>query len=421
MSKVDKYLNRAKEFYINCNFVDALNYIGQVVPSERSYDYWVLACEVNLSLNKFKEADEAISNAIHINNTESKVWYLKAKVSIGLNNYKKALRASKRALSIEENQEYRQLYDEICNELCLKREVNTNRSSQVYLFNYPNKINNMSLLTKSNSIQLLDEKRMPLNVYQNMLNYIVENPINKTSYFTGDIYHKLEEFTKCFVNLSYDSLEEEQGTYIFNTVVIDNNLNKSFKIATLIHELAHHLLSEIFEQVIMYVFDSQKTDIIEAFAYYALFYKEEYILLNEYCAHTVECHFMPYSIDNYESFNNLLNNYDLSNPSDLKKIDDAIILGNTFSFDIIYMLELFITSKLKDEIKIQYVKDGLHNTYQLGSKFKTKEKYSEDAKISLIHSILVTALINIKTTFSYSDIQRFKEYFRNANNNQQLF
>lgn len=421
MSRFNEYLNRAKDSYSDNNFQDALKYIKQVVISERSYDYWVFACEVNLSLNKFKEADENISNAIHMDNTKSKAWYLKAKASIGLKNYKKALRALKRALSIEKNQEYFQLYSEVCTELGIKIDVNNYDNSQACSFNYPNRINNLVLITKGNNIQLLREKKIPLKVYQSMLDYIVKDAINKTCNFNGDIYHKIEEFTKCFVNLSYESQDEKMGYYIFNNVVVDINSNDSFKIATLIHELAHHLLSEIFEQVIMYVFNSQKTDIIEAFAYYALFYKDEYILLNEYCAHTVECHFMPYKWNNYESFNKLLNNYDLTDPEDLRKIDDAIILANTFALDIIYMLEQFINSELNDEIKVQYLNDGLYNTYHLGSKFKTIEKYSEDAKISLIHSILVNALIHIKTTFSYADIQRFKNNFRNANKNLKSF
>lgn len=417
MSKWDIYLNRTKNFYNN-NFQEVIDTVKQVFPNEMGYDYWILLCELNLSLNKYDEADEAISNAIHINNTKSRAWYLKAKVSIGLNNYKKALRASKRALSIEKNSEYERLYLMICNELGIKVGENSNKNSQLHSFNYPKKINNMVFLTNSDNIHLLNEKKMSNVVYRNMLDYIVEMPINKLCDSTQDIFYKIEEFTRCFVNINYSSLDEKQGSYIFNNVTIDDSLNDSFKIATLIHELAHHLLSEIFEQVVMYVFDSRKTDIIEAFAYYALFYKDEYILLNEYCAHVVECYFMPYNQGNYESFNKLLDNYDLSNSDDLKIIDDAIILGNTFALDIIYMLEKFISPKLKDEIKIQYVKDGLHNTYQLGTEFKTNEKYSENAKISLIHSILTDALINIKTTFSYADIYAFKDSFKNANKNR---
>ena len=54
----------------------------------------------------------------------------------------------------------------------------------------------------------------------------------------------------------------------------------------------------------MYVFQSQETDTIQAFAWYGLTKNVYWLLMNEYCAHTVECHYMK--LKNYESFNNIL-------------------------------------------------------------------------------------------------------------------
>ena len=412
------YFNKSKEYYENSNFKEVLNNLKKAVPYENSHEYWMLICEVNLSSNKFNEADDAINNAIHINNNSARAWYLKSRTSLGLMNYKKALRASERALSIKDKSEYRELNQNIRNFLNMDlKDYNDTAhvQNQLFTMDYANRYDNMVIFVNSENFQLLENKKFTNDIYYPILESVIDEGIlNKD--ISGDIFTKIIKFSECFVNIGYKQEGEAHGTYICNTVKIDNRLNTSRKIGAFIHELAHHFLSEIFEQAIMYVFDSVKTDTIEAFAWYAISQKPEWLLMNEYCAHTVECYFMPYDGKNYESFNKVLKeNFNPNDSTDLEMIERATVIGNTFAQDIIRMLNMFLTDDLKDEIKIQYVKDRLYSTRYFGTEYLTNRKFVDEYKFDLINKILKKALWDIKINFSYAQLYYFKESFKKAN------
>jgi len=155
----------------------------------------------------------------------------------------------------------------------------------------------------------------------------------------------------------------------------------------------------------MYLFDSVKTDAIEAFAWYALNFKEEYHLMNEYCAHTVENYFMPFHYKNYESFNQVLKEFDLTKSEDIEKINYATRLGNTFAQDIIYMLNKYFDDKIKKQIMKQFVLDGYNFYLFTGTKYKTNEFFYDDVKFDNINLLLIETTIYIKTHFAIFDLR----------------
>ena len=414
--KFSEYLRNSTNLYKNNDLKDVFNYIKTVIPYENYFEFWFISCEIYLSLKKFKEADEAISNAIHINSNSAKAWYLKAKSLIGLMDYENALKSTNNALSIEFKSEYLELNQNILKFLNINLKDST--YNNFFNFNYTNKEDNIVTLVNDNNIQIFSQKKLTSSIYYSILNKVIDNVLYKINIGQEDIYSKIINFAAELVNLNYKHDGESHGTYIFNTVEIDERLLVSQQIAALIHEIAHHLLSEIFEQCLMYIFNSVKTDTIEAFAWYAISQKPEYILMNEYCAHTVECYFMPYSGNNYESFNKVLNeNFNLNDFQDIKKINKATKIGNTFAQDIIFMLNKFFTEDLKNEIKIQYAKDRLYYSRHLGTEFLTKEAFNEQYKLTLINNILKEAFIDIKLNFSYAQLFQFKESFRRENMN----
>ncbi len=78
------------------------------------------------------------------------------------------------------------------------------------------------------------------------------------------------------------------------------------QIATLIHELSHHLLAEIHEQILMYFWEVEKTYEIEVFVQYILASGTVHLMNGIYLPHAVEGRFIPHGYQNYGSFNSIL-------------------------------------------------------------------------------------------------------------------
>lgn len=361
-------------------------------------------CEECLAEKSFKKADEAISNAIHINRDSPYAWYLKAKVSIGLLDYENALEACRNAISIDRKGEYIKLKENIENFIDLQ-------DDDLALVGYPNKIDNMVVLTSSKNIRLLSNRKPNRMVYINILDSIKEDICNNDS--SGeDIYLKVKELSQSFIDLDFipnssNNPRRVVGAYGFKRAAIDSNSCKTVQIGSMIHELAHHLLFEIFKNVIMYVYESQNTDTIEAFGWYSLTSNVYWLLMNEYCAHTVECYYMH--LNNYESFNNILR---IKKDLDLNKVKKAVELGNGLAGDIIYILDGFFTKEILEEIKMQFLSDRVI-LMKKGCEFKSDVKLGDEEKFNMINSILKETLINVKINFSYGELNQFKKIFAN--------
>ncbi len=82
-----------------------------------------------------------------------------------------------------------------------------------------------------------------------------ENPLKKQG---TTALEKVEDVVEAYAKWSYKSKGGELGFYTANTIKLDDRLNDSVQIATLIHELAHHLLAEIHEQILMYFWEVEK-------------------------------------------------------------------------------------------------------------------------------------------------------------------
>ena len=85
-------------------------------------------------------------------------------------------------------------------------------------------------------------------------------------------------FTKSFVEVDTKASGADLGNYACNKINLDDRLYTANQITTLIHELSHHLLAEIFEQSLMIIWDTDKTDEIESFVWYSLMFNDANIL-----------------------------------------------------------------------------------------------------------------------------------------------
>ena len=370
--------------------------------NSRNFNTEIKRCEELIASKSFKKADEAISDAIQINRDSPYAWYLKAKVCLGLFEYKKALMASKRAVDLNPKRQYVEFKENIENFMNL--DVDDLKTD------YPNKIDSIVLFTANKNIRLLSKRKLNPIVYNRILDDI-QADIAKNTVNEEEIYLKVKRLAESFIDLEFladsnnDSSRIVAGAYGFKRAVIDSSLSKTLQIAAMIHELSHHLIFEIFKNTIMYVFQSQETDTIQAFAWYGLTKNVYWLLMNEYCAHTVECHYMK--LKNYESFNNILK---INENLDKDKVKKAVELGNCLAMDIIYMLDKFFTPELVYEIKMQFLSDRVI-LLKKGCEFESEVELGSEEKFSMINSVLKETLINIKINFSYGELNQFKKIF----------
>lgn len=230
--------------------------------------------------------------------------------------------------------------------------------------------------------------------YQELLNKIIDtareifsqtiknNFINFNTLSTVD---KIIIITKSFVNVSYKSDGEELGEYVLNSIEIDDRLFDANKITTIIHELSHHLIAEILEQIVMLKLNCEKTEVIEEVISEFLL-TDDCNLMDEYCAHAVEGRFTPHGYQNYASYNEL--NSRLSFRYNSSYLNLLIQLGYTFSKDILFIIESFITEELRQDIYQQFKSDIRFKPDYEDIKMECREMLSDNEKLDTMNSFL---------------------------------
>lgn len=225
------------------------------------------------------------------------------------------------------------------------------------------------------------------------------------------IIDKISFITLAFTDINYKFRGAELGSYAFNLINIDERLNTAEQIGTLIHELTHHLVSEIFEQALMFIFETEKTEVIEAFAWFALS-SPAAVLMNEYCAHSVEGRFVPHGYQNFGSFNNILNsNFNPKSEEDRRLVHSQMVLGNSLAEDILRILDFFITPEMREEIKQQYNKDFNYPPKYDQIGWETKEVLPEPVKVYVINILLDAAFLPDADNDYREILENFKKNF----------
>lgn len=225
---------------------------------------------------------------------------------------------------------------------------------------------------------------------------------------------KIKAITLAFSEINYKSSGAELGSYSFNSINVDDRLDTSHQIATLIHELSHHLFSEIFEQILMYVWGSAKSDAIEALAWFILIGSSLTQLSNEYCAHTCEGRFVPHGYQNYGSFNRILTR-DFNPEKDKAAIQTGLIFGNTIAKDIIGILEDFIDPDLREEIKQQFKKDFTYAPKYDQIMLETKETLPDGLKLNTVKFIIKAGYEVARDKDMHEVLDTFRKNFAETN------
>ena len=252
-------------------------------------------------------------------------------------------------------------------------------------FKSGDKINSFEEMFTQKHKEQLNQIPLTNEIYELILNNIYEIGEKSLKNNGTTALEKVADVVEAYARWSYKSKGGELGFYTANNIKLDDRLNDSVQIATLIHELSHHLLAEIHEQILMYYWEVEKTYEIEVFIQYILASGTIH-LMNEYCAHTVEGRFIPHGYQNYGSFNSILEEQKDELDSDTVAL--SLVLGNTLAEDIIHLLEHFIDDDLRKQIKQQYNQDQLPPSYsQIG--METTDMLDSESRNQLIMNPII--------------------------------
>lgn len=171
------------------------------------------------------------------------------------------------------------------------------------------------------------------------------------------ILDKVLLFAKSFIDIEYKSYGQELGYFEFNKICIDDRQLSALQITTLIHELTHFLIKEIFTHILCEILDCTKTSEIESIAIFILSYTPVNQLIDEYAAHTVEGRFTLLGYQDYSSYLNIEKTIDA--PSE--EIEMIKTIGNSLATYVKRIFESFINDDLLEDIKSQFRCDILES------------------------------------------------------------
>lgn len=268
------------------------------------------------------------------------------------------------------------------------------------------------ILTNENSLEL---EELNNKIYSQIIKNIKDMGKSRlnTNYCSTPL-EKIRNIAGVYAKINYKSRGAELGSYAFNSIQIDDRLDESSQISTLIHELAHHLSSEIFEQLLMYVWGCEKSDALEAVVWLISMKERLNLLSDEYCAHTCEGRFIPHGYQNYGSFNIILTPI-FKKQYDEKTIKAGIVFGNTIAQDIIEILEEFIDDKLRNEIRIQFKKDYRYPPTYDEILLESKEVLSSNEKIGYIIGMLKKGIVLAREENMTEILNEFKKGYEEVN------
>lgn len=402
----------------NEDFNRAIEYSDKLIKfNENSPFNWSLAANAFLIAGYYDKALTYVNKALSLDANFSFSWSVKANILSMKGDFDGALESCDSAIRLEPgNSDFIKLREDILN----LKSFDFNSQNINHSFGSGNNdFDDFANILTEENLNLIINYNLTHYDYNKIMNNIKNIACNSNIKYKNNnmsILNKIRCFVELYAKVNYKAKGAHLGDYAFNRINVDDRLDDSQQIATLIHELAHHLLAEIFEQILMIIWNHEKTDAIEAFVWYALCNDRNFVLMNEYCAHTVEGRFIPFGYQNYGSFNNILQEYDIESDEVKDMVLAFLVLGNTFADDIINILEFYMDSNIRNEIKLQFKQDYNYPPNYEGILLETSNVFDEDSKFQFIKLILssVFALIE-NNNFNMDVLEEFKNQFHSVN------
>ncbi|WP_459538066.1 hypothetical protein [Methanobrevibacter sp.] len=247
-----------------------------------------------------------------------------------------------------------------------KTDVGKIESKQEFMFTAKNDYCDFESLLSSENISKINQFNFSIKDYTEILFLIRKQALghfdsmikaNEIDFDSLEILDKVLLFSKSFVEVDYKSAGNQLGYFEDNTIFIDDRQTKSLQITTLIHELSHFILKEMFAFILCKILDASKNALIDAVAVFILSNLPFTQLIDEYCAHNVEGRFTIFGYQDYSSFHQI--EMSLKDEMSPEEIEITKMIGNTFANSIKEILESVIDRDLREEIKAQFLNDVL--------------------------------------------------------------
>lgn len=196
-------------------------------------------------------------------------------------------------------------------------------------------------------------------------------------------------FSKSFVKTGYKSVGRRLGSYAFNEILVDDRLSNPLIITSIIHELSHFMLEKILKEILMTILKTDDTPLISSYIKIMMEDNDLNYLLDEFCAHCVEGRFALYGFQDYSSFKYKLN--EISDAYSQDDIDYALIIANTFAYDIKDIFEGFIDEDLREDIKDEFLSIRDNPNYS-ELDFEIEERLDENHFSEAISILLLSGI-----------------------------
>ena len=268
------------------------------------------------------------------------------------------------------------------------------------------KINSFEELVTEENLEILKKTKFTSQAYKAILEEIIRMGYDNFQYdenasVLDNVYQLAEQYTHVYSKHKGGEL----GVYSSNEIYYDERMPEAHKISTLIHELTHHLYSEIYEQWLMYTFKVEKSIYLEAFALFTLQHPI-FKTFNEYIAHTTQARFEEPGCQGYGSFIKLREMYDL----DLNRVKEQFAFGRSVSDDITKIIEYNINDDVRKKIIEQFDMDNIPKINEIH--FEDLPRMSEKDKLMNMQGILINAMESaLKNEESMKFLKIMDKYF----------
>ncbi|WP_455644809.1 hypothetical protein [Methanosphaera sp.] len=277
-------------------------------------------------------------------------------------------------------------------------------------------INSFNDFFNENVFRKVDAFKLDEEMYNNILEDITSS-VTDLNYSNDDsCFMKMVRIANNFVTCVYEGDDGDVGHYSANVIFLTRGISESELIATIIHELTHHIICEILGRILSRVLDCEKNVILESFTWHCTTYTPLMILINEFAAHTTENYFLPSEYNSYGSFIELLElirankkQYVLTD----ELIQESIVFGKYLSDDVISILDNFITEDLKLEIHDQFLRDSMEEVHvdltlednmDDDFKYETIEEFIQLTYLLSNNRESIQGLNNIKSNYEYYSV-----------------
>ena len=215
-------------------------------------------------------------------------------------------------------------------------------------------INTIEELFSQENIIKLNNSILTINSYEMIIQDIIETGSNRLIYKKNMTpLERIRAIAESYSIVISKDDGKSYGEYAYNVICIDEQFDSAIQIATLLHELTHHLFNEIIKRIMMYTLNIKKTPLIDGLIQ-VMSTLPTILLISEYCASSTEKRYLPEEYVSYSSFNHICEDLNYNK----QIILNTFVIGKGIHDSINRILDEFIDEGLKEAIINEFHKNN---------------------------------------------------------------